>query len=228
VELARPLAAEPADQTSPLTTLRLQRKLTVEEAAKRAALWPEQVDWLEDGRLYRFPSNKAAVLALLRYATALGIDHREARRLSGMPVEPPKHRPVGRWVAAAAAAAVVVAATLAFVVGIGGRSGGTSSSHTAPTLPPPWKISVDVLNGSGDINYTRRVASHVGSFGYRIQHVTKANRFDYPETAVYFEPGGGALGHRLAAQIGVKSRPLPAGSNPRRLVVIVGPAHATG
>ena len=29
------------------------------------------------------------MLALLRYATSLGIDHREARRLSGMPVEPP-------------------------------------------------------------------------------------------------------------------------------------------
>jgi hypothetical protein len=95
-------------------------------------------------------------------------------------------------------------------------------------LPPPWKISVDVLDGSGNINYTHRVASRVGSFGYRIQHVTKANRFDYPETAVYFEPGGAALGHRLAAQIGVESRPLPSGNNPRRLVVVVGPAHATG
>src|SRR6476660_4160314 len=80
MELARPLAAEPPAQTSPLTTLRLQRKLTVEEAAKRASLWPEQVEWLEEGQLYRFPRHDTAVLALLRYATALGIDHREARR----------------------------------------------------------------------------------------------------------------------------------------------------
>jgi transcriptional regulator with XRE-family HTH domain len=227
MELARPLAAEPAARTSPLTTVRLQRKFTVEEAAKRAALWPEQVEWLEEGRLYRFPGNEAAVMALLRYATALGIDHREARRLSGMPVEPPARRPVGRWIAAGAATALVVAVTLTFLVGIGGNT--TSAARRAAALPPPWKVSVDVLNGSGDINYTRRVASRVGSYGYRIQHVTKANRFDYRETAVYFEPGGATLAERLAAQIGdVQTRPLPAGSNPSRLVVIVGPAHATG
>ncbi|HVD12082.1 MAG TPA: LytR C-terminal domain-containing protein [Gaiellaceae bacterium] len=227
MELARPLAAEPAERTSPLTTLRLQRKFTIEEAAKRAALWPEQVEWLEEGRLYRFPGNEAAVMALLRYATALGIDHRQARSLSGMPVEPPTRRPVARWIAAGAATSLVVAVTLTFLVGIGGNT--ASAKRHAPTLPPPWKVSVDVLNGSGDINYTRRVASRVGSYGYRIQHVTKASRFDYRETSVYFEPGGAPLAQRLAAQIGgVQTRPLPAGSNPRRLVVIVGPAHATG
>jgi len=227
MELARPLAAEPAERTSLLTTLRLQRKFTIEEAAKRAALWPEQVEWLEEGRLYRFPGNEAAVMALLRYATALGIDHREARRLSGMPVEPPARRPVARWVAAGAATALVVAVTLTFLVGIGENR--TSAARHASPLLPPWKVSVDVLNGSGDINYTRRVASRVGAYGYRIQHVTKANRFDYRETAVYFEPGGATLAQRLAEQIGgVQTRPLPAGKNPRRLVVIVGPAHATG
>jgi transcriptional regulator with XRE-family HTH domain len=227
VELARPLATAPSERTSPLTTLRLQRKLTIEEAAKRAALWPEQVEWLEEGRLYRFPSNEAAVMALLRYATSLGIDHREARRLSGMPVEPPARRPVGRWIAAGAATALVVSVTLTLLIGIG--TDATSAKRQGATLPPPWKVPVDVLNGSGDINYTRRVASRVGSYGYRIQHVTKASRFDYRETAVYFEPGGAKLAQRLAEQIGgVQTRPLPGGSNPRRLVVIVGPAHATG
>src|SRR5215813_373413 len=227
MELARPLAAEPAAQTSPLTSLRLQRKLTIEEAAKRAALWPEQVEWLEEGKLYRFPRHDTAVLALLRYATALGIDHREARRLSGMPVEPPARRPIGRWLAAGAAAAVFVAAILVFTVGFGGKSA-SPAARAAATLPPPWKYSVDVLNGSGDINYTRTVASRVGSFGYRIQHVTKANRFDYRQTAVYYEPGGAAAAQRLASQIGCGTpKPLPGGSNPRRLVVIVGPARAT-
>ena len=227
MELARPLAAEPAAQTSPLTSLRLQRKLTIEEAAKRASLWPEQVEWLEEGKLYRFPRHDTAVLALLRYATALGIDHREARRLSGMPVEPPTRRPVGRWIAAGAAVAVVVAAAVVFAFGSGGSSP-SPAKRLAATLPPPWKYSVDVLNGSGDINYTRQVASRVGSFGYRIQHVTKANRFDYPATAVYYEPGGATAAQRLAGPIGCGSpKPLPGGSNPRRLVVIVGPARAT-
>jgi transcriptional regulator with XRE-family HTH domain len=228
MELARPLAAEQPAQTSPLTTLRLQRKLTVEEAAKRAALWPEQVEWLEEGKLYRFQRHDTAVLALLRYATSLGIDHREARRLSGMPVEPPARRPVGRWIAAGAALALVVAATL-LAIGLGGGGGSSSAAQHGATLPPPWKVSIDVLNGSGDINYTRVVASRVGSFGYRIQHVTRAGRFDYKQTAVYFEPGGIGLAQRLAAQLGgVPVHPLPGGSNKRRLVVIVGPAHATG
>jgi transcriptional regulator with XRE-family HTH domain len=228
VELAKPLAADAADKSSALTTLRLQRKLTIEEAAKKAALWPEQIEWLEEGRLYRFPGYETAVLALLRYATALGVDHREARALSGMPVEPPTRRPVARWIAAAAATAVVVAVTLALTVDLGGGGGRASAKSSAATLPPPWKVSVDVLNGSGDINYTRRVATRVGSYGYRIQHVTKANRFDYRETAVYYEPGGAALADRLATQIGCGTpKPLPGGKNPRRLVVIVGPAHAT-
>jgi len=102
VELARPLEAAPAEKSPALTALRLQRKLTIEQAAKRSALWPEQVEWLEEGRLYRFPGYEAAVMALLRYATALGIDHREARKLSGMPVEPPAPRALGRWIAAGA------------------------------------------------------------------------------------------------------------------------------
>ena len=229
MELAQPLAAEQPTQTSPLTTLRLQRKLTIEQAAKRAALWPEQLEWIEEGKLYRFQGQHTAVLALLRYATALGIDHREARRLSGMPVEPPTRRPVGRWLAAGAATAILVAVTIAFAIGLDGGNSPSVAQRRASMLPPSWKVSIDVLNGSGDINYTRRVATRIGSFGYRIQHVTRANRFDYKETSVYFEPGGGALAQRLAAQLGgVTTHPLPGGKNQRRLVVIAGPAHATG
>jgi len=207
--------------------MRLQRKLTVEEAAKKAALWPEQVEWLEGGRLYRFPGYEVAVMALLRYATALGIDHREARRLSGMPVEPPRPPALGRWLAVGAAAAVVSVVALALVLALG-RDGPSAAQKRTARLAPPWKVAVDVLNGGGDINYTRRIASRIGSFGYRIEHVTKANRFDYKQTAVFFEPRGGALAQRLATQIGCgKTSPLPGGSNPRRLVVIVGPPRAT-
>jgi hypothetical protein len=45
---------------------------------------------------------------------------------------------------------------------------------------------------------------------------------------VYFPPGGEKIGRRLANQLGVTARPLPAGKNPRRLVVIVGPPRALG
>jgi hypothetical protein len=92
-------------------------------------------------------------------------------------------------------------------------------------LPPTWRLSVDVLNGGGDIYYTRALASKIGALGYKIRRVTKANRFDYPDTAVYFEPGGDAYGARLGHQLGVEVKPLPGGSNPRRLVVIAGPPH---
>src|SRR5256885_1069093 len=128
MELARPLDPPPPAPTSGLTALRLQRKLTVEEAAKRAA---------------------------------------------------------------------------------------------------PWKVTVDVLNGDGDINYTRQLADRVGSFGYRLGHVTKAGRFNYQRTFVYFEPGGVELAKRLATQLGCGTvSPLPGGRNARRLVVIAGPPSA--
>jgi transcriptional regulator with XRE-family HTH domain len=226
MELARPLDAGPAEQSSVLATLRLQRKLTLQEAATRAALWPDQVEWLEESRLYRFPSSEAAVMALLRYATSLGIDHREARRLAGLPVEPPPRRPVARWIAAGGAAALLAVLSAALLLALD-RGGSTPAGH-ASTLAPPWRVTVDVLNGGGDINYTRQVATRIGSFGYRIGHVTKAGRFDYPRTTIYFEPGGHAFGQRLASQLGCGAMsPLPGGENPRRLVVVTGPARAT-
>jgi transcriptional regulator with XRE-family HTH domain len=229
VELARPLDAPPPEPSSGLTALRLQRKLTVDEAAKRAALWPDQVEWLEEGRLYRFPSSNAAVLALLRYATSLGIDHREARRLSGLPVEPPPRRPIGRWIAGAGAVVLLTVLATALFLAFGrGNSNPTFGGRAGATLPPPWKFTVDVLNGDGDINYTRQLADRVGSFGYHLGHVTRANRFGYKQTVVYFERGGEAAARRLASQLGCGIvSPLPGGTNSRRLVVVAGPASAT-
>src|SRR5436309_12083994 len=176
MEPARPLDPAPSEQTSPLTKVRLQRKLTVDEAAKRAALWPDQVEWLEEGRLYRFPSSNAAVLALLRYATSLGIDHREARRLSGLPVEPPPRRPFARWIAAAGAAVLLAVLGTALFLAFG-HGGSLTSGARAASLPAPWNVTVDVLNGDGDINYTRQLADRGGWFGYRLGHGTQAGGF---------------------------------------------------
>jgi hypothetical protein len=187
VELARPVDVEPAEQPGPLTTLRIERELTVEEAAERTELW---------------------------------------RRLSGIPAGPPRRRRVGRRLAACAAAGLVAAVAVA--LGLDSAGSTKPARPRAATLPPPWKVAVDVLNGSGNVVYTHRMASRVGSFGYRIEHVTRANRSDYRQTAVYFEPGGAALARRLAGQIGVPTRPLPGGTNPHRLVVVVGPPHGTG
>ena len=72
----------------PLAAARLRRQLTVERAAKLARLTPDEVSWLEEGRLYRFDSSESAVTALLLYSTALGVSRREARQLAGLPVLP--------------------------------------------------------------------------------------------------------------------------------------------
>jgi transcriptional regulator with XRE-family HTH domain len=207
---------------SPLASARLQRKLTIEEAARRAGLTSDQIEWLEEGRVYRFPSADDALVAVVLYATALGIDQDEARGLARLPVQPrPERYPRTRIISVAAAAVLLVALAVTLLGGFGGDR--KKKDLQTKALPPTWKFSVDVLNGGGDIYYTRALASKIGGLGYKIKRVARANRFDYPSTAVYFEPGGDAYGDRLARQLGVQAKPLPGGSDPHRLVVIAGP-----
>jgi transcriptional regulator with XRE-family HTH domain len=220
---------EPTSDRSPLAAARLRRRLTLEDAAKHAKLTPAEVSWLETGRLYRFPSSESATLALLLYSTSLEIGRREARELAGLPVPPrPLDRnPLRRIATLAAVLAVVVAIGAAFTVIPGEASEhGKAERAAQPSLPPTWKVAVDVLNGSGNIVYTRRVADRITALAYTVRSVRRADRFDYPETAVYFEPGGGAVAERLADQLGVAAKPLPGGKNPRRLAVVVGPERA--
>jgi LytR cell envelope-related transcriptional attenuator len=221
-------ALESKTETPPLTAARLRRQLTVQRAARIARLTPEEITWLEDGRLYRFPSSNSALLALLLYTTALGIGRREARRLAGLPVLPRRKLTdrVSKTAAAVAAAAVLVVVLGALVLpGLGDGSGAKASSGADAGLPPTWRISVDVLNGSGDMNYTRTVASKIGGMAYRIERVARADRFDYPSTAVYFHNGGRDVAERLAHDLKVQAKPLPGGTDPYRLVVVVGPAR---
>jgi transcriptional regulator with XRE-family HTH domain len=220
---------EPVGDDSPLARARVHRQLTVEETARRAGLSVEQAQWLEEGRVYRFPSPDDALLAALLYGTALGIDNREARELAGLPVPtaPVQRNPIPRLIVLGA---ILIALAIAGAVILISQTGGGSNGAKAPTaiLPPPWRVDVNVLNGSGDINYTRQVASHVQTFGYQIKHVGRADSFNYAQTAVYFPPSCEALASRLARQIGVTTRPLPGGSGPCQLYVIVGPASGPG
>lgn len=212
-------------EPTPLAVARLRRQLTVDRAAKLARLTPDEVSWLEEGRLYRFPSSDDAVVALLLYTTALGIDRREARQLAGLPVLPRPRLEDRKSKTAFGVGVAVVAATVMAVLVLPGLVRGSAPAPTANevTLPPTWRISVDVLNGSGDMNYTRRVASRIGSMAYRIERVSRADRFDYPETAVYFHPGGERIAERLADELHVGARPLPGAGDRNRLVVVVGP-----
>jgi transcriptional regulator with XRE-family HTH domain len=226
MELVHPL--EPSGEESPLARARLQRQLTVEETARRAGITEDEVRWLEEGRVYRFPRPDDALAATVLYASALGIDNREARELAGLPVPPlPIERnPLPRLVVIGATVLALILLATLLAVSRAGRSDPTTSSRAI--LPPPWRIQVTVLNGSGDINYTRRVASRIGAFGYGIKKVGRADAFTYPQTAVYFPPTCEAFAVRLAKQLGVTTKPLPGGTGPCQLYVIVGPARGPG
>jgi hypothetical protein len=229
---ARILEPVPNADESPLARARVHRQLTADEAARRASLAPEEVQWLEEGRLYRFPTADRALLAALLYATALGIEHREALELAGLPV-PPKPlemNPLRRFGAITAFAALILAAVLAIAFARSESKPKTNaaSASSAAALPAPWQIKVVVLNGSGDIVHTRSVASRIQALSYRIVHVGRASSFTYPQTQVYFPPGGEGVAVRLAKQLDVSVQPLPGGEDPRRLVVIVGPKRGPG
>lgn len=223
------LATALAPKRSALAQARLQRQLPVREAAAKAGLTEDEVAWLEEGRVYRFRSTDDALLALTLYTTALGLDHREARALAGLPV-PPKPfeaNPRARLLVLGALAAALVALVGAFVLPghaeEQARAAEAARLAVEAKLPKPWEIDVDILNGNGDINHTRVVASRIGAHGYHVARVARADRFDYPQTAVYYERGGKEAAERLARQLDVSTRPLPGGDNPHRLVVIVGP-----
>lgn len=239
MELVRPISeptAQPEEAVhdrSPLASARLHRQLTVEEAAKRAGLSADQVQWLEEGRVYRFPSADAAIQATLLLGAALKIGGHEARKLAGLPV-PPRPldvNPAARLIGVAGLSAALMA-LVAFVLvpAIAGTPAPTVDPVVAQaaTLPKPWAIQVDVLNGAGDINWTRQTASRIQSLAYTVKKVGRADRFDYPQSAVYYSPGGRLIAVRLARQLGFVTRPLPGGANPKRLVVIVGPQRGPG
>jgi LytR cell envelope-related transcriptional attenuator len=233
MEFARSLEAAPgpAADESPLARARLHRQLTVDEAARRADLTPDEVQWLEEGRLYRFPTPDRALLATVLYATALGIEHREALQLAGLPVPPMPFiaNPWRRLAAVGAIGFAVLAGVLAVVLAKNTpKQQASAAAAAAATLPAPWAIKVVVLNGSGDIVYTRSVASRVQALSYKVTHVGRASSFNYPQTQVYYPPGAEAIGTRLAKQLGVPVQPLPGGLDPRRLVLIVGPQRGPG
>jgi transcriptional regulator with XRE-family HTH domain len=236
MEVVRPFQAvqdhAPLERSA-LASARLQRRLTIDETAKRSGLTSDQVEWLEQGRVYRFPSADHALEAVLLLTTALEIDRREARQLAGLPVPPGPLgvNPTGRlFVVAAISAALMALVAFVFVPVVSPNSAPPVDPvlAQAASLPKPWQIQVHVLNGAGDINWTRQIASRIQSLAYTVKEVRRADRFDYPRTAVYYPPGHRLIAVRLARQLGVVTLPLPGGANENRLVVIVGPQRGPG
>jgi transcriptional regulator with XRE-family HTH domain len=229
MEHARTLEAVVAVDESPLAHARLHRQLTIEEAARRASVSPEELQWLEEGRLYRFPTADRALTVALLVATALGIEHREALELAGLDAPPLTASPWRRVAAVTAFALVLLAAGVTVILARHNSTReATDAAANAAALPAPWEVKVVVLNGSGDIVFTRSLASRIQALSYRVTHVGRASSFSYLQTEVYYPPGGEPVCTRLAKQLDVPVQPLPGGSDPRRCVVIVGPQRGPG
>ena len=226
LELAHTLDAIP--QPSPLAQARERRDLTVKQVAYRSGLTEEQIEWLEDGRLYRFPSQSAAALAVVLYSTGLGIDRYEARRLAGLPVTGSFRVNARARLIVVGAVAALLSALVVMVLTPNLRVTQTRTVEAIPNanLLPPWKLKVTVENGNGDITWTRSVASRIGAMGYTISKVGRADRFDYPASTVYYGPGGRAVALRLARQLSVGAQEAP-GLHARQLLVVVGPQTVT-
>jgi len=206
---------------------RLRRQLTEEQVAQRSGITAEQVHWLEEGRVYAFRSPEDALAAATLLVSGLAIDNHEARELAGLPVlpRPIQRNPRGRLAVAGVLVLITVVAAMLLAFALQGKTGDVLRNEKHVSLPAPWRVKVDVLNGSGDIEYTRRVASRIAALGYTVSNVRKADRFDHTHSTVFYTSAknGKAIGERLADELGVELLPLPRGANPLRLVYIVGP-----
>lgn len=228
---ARPAAgAAPPPRRSALAAARAQRRIGLEQAAARAGLAVEDARALEAGRLSRFASSDDALAAAVVYATALGVRGPEARRLAGLPARRVLSLPMLRRLIVLATFAVA-AGTLIWSTAPTRFSGpapapaprpATAAKAKPAALPAPWRIRVDVYNGTATDGAASRLADEIAGLAYSVGAVTNATRPDYAETRVYFPPGGKAIAERLAAELGVGTMALPGGDDPRRLVVIVG------
>ncbi len=218
---------------SSLGVARERRKLQVDEIAEQAGLTVEAVDALEQGRLYRFPSQREAIAAAVLYSSALGISVNEARQLAGLP---PRESLLGRSAltrTGAILAFVVATALLGWFVIVPRLADEAPAADAdvatllpapelAASLPERWEIEIDVLNGSEVGRAGARLADKIAGLSYQIKDVGNAPRDDYPETRVYYTPGSAGIAERLAAELGVTTQELPGGNEPRRLVVIAG------
>lgn len=222
LELAHPLDATP--QRSPLAEARERHGLSITQVAYKTGLSAEQIEWLEDGRLYRFASQNQALLSGIVYATAVGIDRFEARRLAGLPVTGTVRVNAKARLIVVGALAALVSALVVMIVTPNLQLTRTRVVEAIPNanLLPPWKLHVTVENGNGDISWTRTVASRIGAMGYTIAKVGRADRFDYPASTVYYGAAGKDVALRLARQLGVDAQNAP-GLEARQLLVIVGP-----
>jgi transcriptional regulator with XRE-family HTH domain len=223
LELLEPV--EGSVSGSPLAAARARRQLTVEEAARRSGLTRDQVTWLETGRVYAFRTPEDALAATMLLCAALDLDTHTARELVGLPT---LHRvlernPRGRL--GVIVSLVVVTAIVAAASGYFWRTGALPGTTRGNGLPPRATVAVAVLNGGGDVNYARRVAGRLQTLGYAVPRVAPADAFNHRATDVEYGPGAERVARRLANDLCVPLKALPAGSRANTVVVITGPAR---
>ena len=137
---------------SPLEVARARRGLTREDAATLTALSVDEITWIEEGRLYRFRSAHGAVAATTTYAAALELEHREALELAGRPVPPRGHDNRRSRLLVLGGVALVLLLVIVALGAVSWLTGNTpGSGGSSAKLPPTWQVTVDVLNGSGDL-----------------------------------------------------------------------------
>ena len=190
--------------------------------------------WLEEGRVYRFPSVDAALAEALLLAAALGVDLREARGLAGQTglVLVRRRRVGGRLLillaVAAAAGALVAAFTLPLPWSGEGDAAPVRAAPKAKPLAAPWRTRSTCSTAAAASS--ARARSRAGSAPSRTRSATSAaptrSTTRRPRSTTSAAARLNAI--RLARSLGVVTKPLPGGSNPRRLVVVVGPARGPG
>ena len=197
LELAHTLDAVP--QPSPLREARERRELTPRAVALRSGLTEEQIEWLEEGRIYRFPSQSAAIMAAVVYATAIGVDRAEARRLAGLPVG----RTIGVNAKARLAAVGLVAALLSALAVMVARPEPAADAHAHPhgrgdpEREPAGAVEApDQRRERQRRHRAGRVRSQAGSARWATRSRTSAaptgSRTRRP--TVFYGPGGQAIG----------------------------------
>ena len=159
------------------------------------------------------------VAAAASYAAALGIDHHEALELA----RPCRCRRARRD-SAALPACSCSAGSRSLLLAARRRSSPSArwlhrqaSSVAAAALgreaaAAPWSITVDVLNGAGDIDYTRSVADRVTALGYASARDRARRPFDYPRDGRVLPAARRGVGARLAKSLCVGTKPLPGGT----------------
>ena len=232
MQQARILEPVPSSDESPLARARVHRQLTIDEAARRAGVAPEECTGSKraGSTAFRPPTARCSRRCSTRRRSSSTTARRSGWRGCDVPPIPPEANPLKRFGAITAFAALILAAVLAVAFARNESTGKPNAS----VARRPRRAAGAVGDQGRRAERQRRHRLHAHG---RVAHPgavvpnpegRQGGGFNYPQTQVYYPPGGQAIGERLAKQLDVPMQPLPGGNDPKRLVVIVGPEKTVG